>query len=427
MHHPKSLRSTCVRSAVIPAALLSVIVSACADQQATAPQPRAGEQQLQTAGPRVPRAARADNITFDKFFVAWSQSYSASPIHTQVFAIDARQHRQYAELWPDEALLSFARANPGRLYINSDEPDQWCIAPSQYADIYHEFVKTVRGADPTARVSPAGFAEPNDRCCTPGDEVCRNSMHSIGYADQFYNAYVQRYGSAPPVDEWRFHDFGISVSAGDVKGWWERVDRAAAWSVAHGANMVLGAWGFHGWRSPVSDFQEYMKQAMGLLLNDNRINGALYWSLEKWIESPRPLVNTDGSLTPEGHTYANPLTDVPTGVKLVGSANGQAKLRWANTTSAWGAEVEYWVQAPGSNSFVHARTQSVSSLGANQSPLVGFNVGDRVKARVRYYNVYGQAAWSPFSNTVSLALTEAQPDQRKVDRNRPNFCFMRSC
>lgn len=419
MHHPKLPRTKCASYMVIPAALLCVMASGCADQQPTDPKFQGA---VRTSNP-----AR-EPIPFNKFFVAWSQSYSSSPIQTQMFALDVRQDRQYAGIYPDQSVLAFARANPGRLYINGDEPDQYCFAPYEYAGIYGAFVTAVRGADPTARLSPAGFAEPNDRCCPePASEACRTRMHSTGYAQQFYDAYIQRFGAAPPVDEWRFHDFGVAFAAGDMDGWWSRVDGAAAWSVSHGANMVLGGWGFHGWREPVPVFQEYMKQAMGRLMNDNRINGAAYWSYEPWIESPRPLVSSDGSLTPEGQTYANPLTDVPTSVKIAGAANGQAKLRWINTTSAWPAEVEFWVQAPGSDSFVNRKTELMPDAGAEQSSFVSLNVGDNVKARVRYYNMYGQADWSSFSNTVLLALTEAEADQRRMRGKGPVFCFLQLC
>ncbi len=404
MHHPKSLQSTCVRFAMIPAALLCVIVSGCSDQQPT--------------GPKLPRVARTYDVPFNRFFVAWSQSYSSSPIQTQMFALDTRQDRQFVNWYADEQALSFARANPGRLYIDGDEPDQYCVAPYDYAGMYHDFVAAVRGADPTARVSPAGFTEPNDHCCPEGDQACRSRMHSIGYADQFYSAYVQRYGVVPPVNEWRFHDFGVSFAVGDVNGWWSRVDSEAAWSVAHGANMVLGSWGLLEWSEPASAFQEHLKQAIGRLMNDTRINEAVYWSYEQW-GGHHYLLNGDGSLTPEGQTYANPLTDIPTGVKIVGAANGHAKLRWSNTTSAWAAEAEFWVQAPGSNSFVYHNKELVAGPGANQTPFVVFNVGDSVKGRVRYYNVYGQAAWSSFSSTVLMALTEFGKS--------PLFCFLQWC
>jgi len=296
------------------------------------------------------------------------------------------------------------------------------MTPYDVAGIYHSFVEGLRGADPTARFSPAGFAEPNDYCCpVPVNETCRASMHSTGYADQFYNAYVQRYGVKPPVDEWRFHDFGLAFADGDVDGWWSRVDKEAAWSVSHGANMVLAAWGFQWWTEPAPAYQEHLKQAIGRIMTDKRINGAVYWSYESWDNSPY-LVDADGSLTPAGQTYANPLTDIPTGVKIVGSANGHAKLRWGNTTSAWAAEAEFWVQAAGSNSFVYYKTELVAGPGGNQTPFVRFNIGDSVKGRVRYYNVYGQAAWSSFSNTFLMASS-----QGRVSRKNPLFCLLPWC
>lgn len=405
---------------MIPAVLMCVIVSACADQQPT--------------GPQLTHVARnVSDLPFNKFFVAWSRNYTSSPIETQLFALDARQVRQYAEFIADPGVLSFARSNPGRIYINGDEPDQYCVTPDDYASMYHDFVANLREADPTARVSPAGFAEPNDHCCpTPiaEDAVCpdRVSMHSLSYAEQFYSAYVRRYGVAPPVYEWRFHDFGTTVATGDINAWWARIDKYAAWSVAHGANMVLGTWGFIGWSEPEPVFQEHMKQAIGRIMSDKRINGAVYWSIdETMIYSTHYLVNGDGSLTPYGRTFVNPLTDIPAGVEIVGSGNGEAQLRWGNTTSAWAAEAEFWVQAPGSNSFVYRKTELVAGPGGAQTALVAFNGGESVKGRVRYYNAYGQAAWSSFSNVVSMPASDPKADQKRVFRKSPFFCLVQSC
>jgi hypothetical protein len=395
----------------IPAALLCVIVAGCADQPPT--------------GPKLPtRVARDQNVPFDKFFVAWTQSYSSRPIQMQMFALDARQDRQFAGV-ANEIVLSFARANPGQLYINGDEPDQSCVSPYDYAGVYHDFVAAVRDADPTARFSPAGFAEPNYYCCPdpyPGKEPCISIKHGISYAEQFYNAYVQRYGVAPPVDEWRFHDFGLPFDIGDMNGWWSRVDKEAAWSVAHGANMVLGSWGFHGWREPASVYQEHLKQAIGRIMNDPRIIGAAYWSYERWMGNPHHLVDEEGRLTPEGETYVNPLTDIPIDVTTVGFADGRAKLQWRNTTLAWAAEAEFWVKAPGSDSFVYYNTERVAGPGATQTPLDVFYIGDSVKGRVRYYNRFGQAAWSSFSNSVAAAVSE--PNKKTGSRKSPRYCVL---
>ena len=89
MHHPKSFRSKCARSAMIPAALLCVLVSGCADQQ-------------QPTGPTPPAVvARASSVPFNKFFLAWSQTYRSSPIETQIFALDTRLDRQFVNWYVD--------------------------------------------------------------------------------------------------------------------------------------------------------------------------------------------------------------------------------------------------------------------------------------------------------------------------------------
>lgn len=404
MYHPKLSRSISVRLAMIPVALICVAVSGCVDQQPT--------------DPIVATVSRAADVPFNKFFVAWSQGYNPGAVQTQQFAIDSRQDRQYVDWWVDQNTLSFASANKGRLYIDGDEPDQQCYTPSDYAGIYHAFVTAIRGADPTARFSPAGFAEPNYHCCPPpGVEPCISNMHSTGYATQFYNAYVQLYGSPPPVNEWRFHDFGIAFRVGDIDGWWARIEDDASWSVAHGANMVLGTWGFTGWSESDAAFSEHMKQAMGRIMSDNRIVSAVYWSYQPWVYSPHYLANEDGSITPAGRTFLNPLSDVPTSVKIVGSADGHAKLRWSNTTTAWGAEAEFWVQPAGSGSFVYRSTLQVAGPGAEQTGFADFNAGDNVRGRVRYYNAFGKGDWSAFSNTVVLSLTD----------KRPLSCFLQLC
>jgi hypothetical protein len=412
MHYPKSWRPALVRAAMIPAALLCLTVSSCVDQE--------------PVGPERFQVARSQTVPFNQFFVAWSQSHSSSPIQTQTFALDARQERQWA-WYVNESVVRFARDNPGRLYIVGDEPDQDCMRPADYAVIYHDFVAGIRNADPTARVSPSGFAEPNYKCCPLPDDVpapCWSEKHSIGYADQFYNAYIQKYGVAPPVNEWRFHDFGLRSPLGDMDGWWARIDREAAWAVAHGANMVLGAWGLLGWREPASSYQEHLKQAMGRILNDSRINGAVYWSHEQWAGELHYLMNADGTLTPEGQTYSNPLTDIPIDVTTIAANDGSAMLRWTNTTAAWAAEVEFWVKAPGSDSFVYNKTERVGVLGARETPSLAFAGGYSVKGRVRYYNAYGQAGWSSFSEPIAIPAAPPETTRKSGSRKTPRFCFL---
>jgi hypothetical protein len=238
---------------------------------------------------------------------------------------------------------------------------------------------------------------------------CWYAVHSIGFADAFYNAYRQRYGSPPPVNEWRFHDFGLRYVQGDMNGWWGRIDQLASWSVAHGANMVLGAWGFHGWREGPGPYQEHLKQAMGRILNDPRINGAVYWSYESWAGELHYLANSDGSLTPEGVTYANPLTDAPNSIVVYETPASGAKAMWYNPTAAWGVEVEYWVQNPGTESFTLNKTERIGGPGAAEASLTVFRNGTVVKTRARYYNVYAQGGWSNFSAPVTISRSPKSP------------------
>src|SRR5688572_14430604 len=115
MRHLKLLPSAPARSARIPAALVALIVTACVDQQPT--------------GPELFRLAPNQSAPFSRFFLAWSQNHSSSPIETQTFALDARQERQWA-WYVEDNVLHFARANPGRLSIVVVGPDKNCMTPA---------------------------------------------------------------------------------------------------------------------------------------------------------------------------------------------------------------------------------------------------------------------------------------------------------
>ena len=358
-----------------------------------------------TTGLHVPPLARDVNVPFDHFFQAWSQSFHTSPIRTQMFALDSRQDRQYSGFVADQTVLDFAAANPGQLYINGDEPDQSCIAPSDYAKTYHDYVAAVRAVDPTARFSPAGVGDPNAQCCPidPHFNSCWSQMHYTGYTQQFYDSYVTQYGVAPPVNEWRFHNFAQWLGTGDLATWSTEINNASAWSVAHGANMVLGSWAFLGWDAPSScEFQQYMEQAMQLLYNDPHINEAVWWSYESWGGFNHYLALANGSLTPEGKAYSNPIIhDIPSSVTTIGYATGRAKIKWTNTNSTWGITGQFWRQ-PAGGSFAADHSDIV---GANsvETPIDQFTVGDRVEGRAAYYNPVGVCGpYSGFSNTVLM-------------------------
>jgi hypothetical protein len=97
---------------------------------------------------------------------------------------------------------------------------------------------------------------------------------------------------------------------------------------------------------------------------------------------------------------------------------------WNNATNAWGAEVEYWVRTPGSSSFALQKSERVATAGVTQAPLSVFRIGDVVKARVRYYNRFGQAAWSDFSNEVPMVLGEPDTNKGSGGRKGPRFCVL---
>jgi hypothetical protein len=344
----------------------------------------------------------------EPFFKAWDWGgiWRTSPTQSQINGLDVRQYRQVVSFVVDTGTVyPFARANPGKLYINGDEPDQAhdpCTPPSAYAVTYHNFVADIRSADPTAHLSPAGFAEDNSAC--PG------GPHATAYAQQFYDAYLQLYGSAPPVDEWRFHDLGLGTccnNGGDTTAWKDSVTRKAAWSVAHGANMVLGSWGVadwdsgSGWNAPLSVFLADLRQMMLFLQRDGRINQAVWCSYSPSSGcGVRYLADASGVETQVGYMYqCPPPVQIPSGVNAVGPGSYGAKLQWTNTSTGCEIAAEFWVEPAGSYTWSLNRLLYFSP-GRTDSGYWGFNQGDRVKGRVQYYDGTTPGVWSAFSNVV---------------------------
>lgn len=154
----------------------------------------------------------------------------------------------------------------------------------------------------------------------------------------------------------------------------------AAWSVAHGAPMVLGSWGFLAWGLPRTEFHAAVEEAAALLRNDSRIVEASWWSYEQLYGGARYLANADGSLTPEGHTYAKiagagntlsvsvagPTELMPSGVGIwsanVSGAPGPYTYQWYLDGAAVGNNATYSGVFAASES--HTLSVSVSSAGA---------------------------------------------------------------
>jgi len=337
-----------------------------------------------------------NSVPSEPFFVAWTEgSFVTSPIQTIVSGtLNPSQYREHwSSFTTNSTLLSFAAANPGRLYIHGDEPDQQCIAPRDYAISYHDFVASVLTADSTAKFSPAGFAEPNVYCCPPDPSPCHDQMHSIGYAEQFDSAYVALYGSPPRVDEWRFHDFGNDWGDSphsqtyDVVAWENRVNGEATWAINHGAHMYLGSWSFMAWVGSLSPDQILGKidSAITWVRSNPLIVGAAWWSYEN-TGYAHYLKNPDGTLTPEGQLYQSG----PVSMALSGPYNVKS-----HGTCSWS------VFASGGAAPFHYAWLVNNSLRSSASTLTYTNAGSPFRLSVTATDKYGVSVTSAETITIS--------------------------
>jgi hypothetical protein len=184
----------------------------------------------------------------------------------------------------------WAAAHPGELYIFGDEPDVLGIAAADYAEKYHDYVIAMRTADPTARFSPAGFSQPSS---DPN-----RTIHFTDYAQQFWDAYNAKYGTPPPVDEWRFHVFSYST---DLTTWKSLVNSAVSWSSQHGAPMVLGSFGF----PPPSntDVRTAERDMMRFIAAKPQIVSAVWYDFEPRSDAAHTINKDNGNLSPEGQVF----------------------------------------------------------------------------------------------------------------------------
>jgi hypothetical protein len=191
------------------------------------------------------------------------------------------------------------------LLIHNDEPDQQCIPPGAYAEMFHDYVVALRAVDPTVRLSPAGFAQPNGACAAQG------GLHFLDYAEAFHAYYTARWGP-PPVAEWRFGGLLSDTSTGSLNVWKSWIAQAADWSNQHGAPLYVAAFGYPG-ETTGADISAGQTEMMNTIANDPRIVGGAWWHLDCPEAGPcsgdgahdHHLLDPDGQLTPEGTLLMN--------------------------------------------------------------------------------------------------------------------------
>jgi hypothetical protein len=105
---------------------------------------------------------------------------------------------------PDpETIAAAAQANPGSLWLVSNEPDSFMqdnVEAGTYARLYHEAYTAIKAADPTAQVAIGGVVQP-----TP---------LRLKYIEAILAEYREQFGVEAPMDVWHVHNFILREERG---------------------------------------------------------------------------------------------------------------------------------------------------------------------------------------------------------------------
>lgn len=102
-----------------------------------------------------------------------------------------------------ETIATTAQANPGSLWLMSNEPDNFMqdyVEAGTYAQLYHEAYTAIKAADPTAQVAIGGVVQP-----TP---------LRLKYIDAILAEYREQFGVEAPIDVWHVHNFILREEQG---------------------------------------------------------------------------------------------------------------------------------------------------------------------------------------------------------------------
>lgn len=233
----------------------------------------------------------------------------------------------FLHTWDD--YLPAVRARPGSVWIIGNEPDvKWQdnVTFDRYAELYHEAYTTIKAADPTARISPAG--------------VAMSTPLRRAYLDNVLSSYAEKYGEPLPADLWTIHAFtlreerdswGVDIPPGmnadsgelyeiedhdDLDIFAQNIRDFRVWMATNGyQNMPLAVTEFgillpNDYGFPPEAIAQYMRDTFDILLSleseafgypadDNRLVQQWFWYIVEDVPDYYPVGNLYNSETNE--------------------------------------------------------------------------------------------------------------------------------
>ncbi len=203
--------------------------------------------------------------------------------------------------WDLAGVAEVARSHPGEWWQFGNEPNdlfQDNVSPTDFARRYHSFYFTLKAADSSAQVVPAGLANADWR-----------------WAASFWQAYEREYGTTPQVDGWSIHNYLLDscASAADVGLFKSRIEAFRAWAARGGRGdkpLFLTEYGIlygNGCCNcptiPPDQVTEFMQRTSQWMSESRTVDAWAWFAVRTDGRYNGDLFFPEGTLTELGGTY----------------------------------------------------------------------------------------------------------------------------
>ena len=252
----------------------------------------------------------------------WYQDFSFDTDGIPPGTTKVMKVRTNEQITPEE-LQTAAKQRPGSYWLIGNEPNspsQDDLSAESYTKIFHDYVTTLKEADPLAKIVAPEILN-FDATCTG----CQGYQAGRQWLDDFRLAYKSLYGQEPPVDVWSIHTYDLDwthLPQGDYLAQEKELmayrDYLNALPEQQAKPIWLTefsvVWGYDGMQWRTVD-NEPLAFPVGELRRD-RLTTYLQ-SMVTWLQANAAALNIQRWFLFASHAYQEPWAVAPGGIDLV--------------------------------------------------------------------------------------------------------------